>query len=346
MHTLENSYRRKRVLVTGGLGFIGSNLALTLLKLGADVTVVDALVPGCGGNLSNLGEHVSDIRTVIADIADPAQVPDCLAGVDVVFNLAAEIAHSASPHDSGRDLSLNVHSQLRFLDHCVQRAQGVRVVFTSTRQVYGPPQYLPVDEQHPLAPVDFNGVHKQAAAHYHLLLSRMQMIDGVVLNLTNTYGPRIALNVPGQGFLANYCARALGGERLTIFGDGAQMRDPLYVDDAVEAILLAGVTPLSDHRVFNIGHPEAWTLREIAGFLSELAGLPEALCCPFPDERRMIDIGSYATDTRLAFSVLGWRASTRLPDGLRQTLRYFGWSNDSATLSTGTHAAGTSDHTP
>lgn len=346
MHTLENSYRRKRVLVTGGLGFIGSNLALTLRKLGADVTVIDALVPGCGGNPSNLGDHGSAIRTVIADIADSSLVPDCLDGADVIFNLAAEIAHSASPRDSGRDLSLNVHSQLRFLDHCGQRAKGVRVVFTSTRQVYGPPQYLPVDERHPLAPVDFNGVHKQAAAHYHLLLSRMQMIDGVVLNLTNTYGPRIALNVPGQGFLASYCRRALNGEQLTIFGDGSQLRDPLYVDDAVKAILLAGITPLSEHRVFNIGHPEAWTLREIAGLLSDLAGLPSPCCRPFPDERRMIDIGSYATDTRLAFSVLGWRASTCLPDGLRQTLQFFGWNNQPTILPTGARAAGASDHTP
>jgi nucleoside-diphosphate-sugar epimerase len=180
-----------------------------------------------------------------------------------------------------------------------------------------------VDERHPVHPIDFNGVHKQAASQYHLLMTRMGKLDAVVLNLTNIYGPRIALDVPGQGFLAQYVAQALRGNGLKIFGDGSQTRDPLYVEDAVEAILLAGLASLSEHRVFNVGHAEVWALRDIALLVSEIAGLPAPEFVPFPENRRAIDIGSYATDTRLTHSVLGWQATTRLPEGIRMTLHHY-----------------------
>lgn len=323
-HTPFERYHGLRAVVTGGLGFIGSNLALALRANGARVVVIDNLVPGCGGALANVKEIVRDIHVELADIADRESVPSLLRSADIVFNLASEISHSADPAEASRDLQLNVSSQLSFLQHCARYAPGKRVVYTSTRQVYGPPQYLPVDERHPVEPIDFNGVHKQAAAQYHLLMTRMGAIDAVVLNLTNVYGPRMALGLPGQGFLAHFLAHALNGSPLRVYGDGKQTRDPLFAGDAVDAILSAGLAPLSEHRVFNIGHPEAWELRQIAQIVSEAALLPPPRLCPFPENRRIIDIGSYSTDTRLAHSVLGWRAVTRLPEGLRQTLEFYG----------------------
>jgi UDP-glucose 4-epimerase len=317
-------YAGRRVLVTGGLGFLGSNLALALHRAGARVMVVDSLVAGCGGSIANLGGAARELRVEIADIAEVPKVWPLLENAEIVFNLAAEISHSADTRMAERDLSLNVSSQLAFLGLCAEARPGIRVVYTSTRQVYGAPLYLPVDERHPVQPIDFNGVHKQAASHYHLLMTRMGKLDAVVLNLTNIYGPRLALDVPGQGFLAQYVAQALRGNGLKIFGDGSQTRDPLFVEDAVEAILLAGLAPLSEHRVFNVGHPEVWALRDIAMLVSEIAGLPAPEFIPFPENRRAIDIGSYATDTRLTHSVLGWQASTRLPDGIRMTLKHYG----------------------
>jgi nucleoside-diphosphate-sugar epimerase len=205
----------------------------------------------------------------------------------------------------------------------VQQAPGARVVYTSTRQVYGVPLYLPVDESHPLQPVDFNGVHKLAASQYHLLLTRLKLIDGVVLNLTNLYGPRMALNLSSQGFLARFLSLAIARKPLQVFGDGTQKRDPLFVGDAVEAILWAGCRPLGKERVFNIGHSDVFSLLDIAWILGRLAGLPEPQLCAFPEGRKQIDIGDYATDVRRAESVLGWRARTSLEDGLKESLRYY-----------------------
>ena len=317
---LRLAYEGRRVVVTGGLGFLGSNLAIALHELGADVTVIDALTPGCGGSLANLGPAQRSIRILVADIADPAVAPVCLSDVQVIFNLAAEIAHLPGTATAARDLGLNVSSQLGFLEHCVQQAPGARVVYTSTRQVYGKPLYLPVDESHPLQPVDFNGVHKLAASQYHLLLTRLKQIDGVVLNLTNLYGPRMALNLSSQGFLARFLSLAIAGKPLQVFGDGKQRRDPLFAGDAVEAILWAGCRPLGEERVFNIGHSEVFSLLEIARILSRIAGLPEPQLCEFPESRKQIDIGDYATDIRRAENILGWRARTSLEAGLRESL--------------------------
>jgi UDP-glucose 4-epimerase len=335
-HLVANTYQGKRVLVTGGLGFIGSNLARTLAAHGAHVRVVDALVPGCGGSLQNLGDATGDISVIVADIADTAAVTTPLRDCHVVFNLASEISHVPSTANADRDLALNVSSQLSFLGLCAKEIPGARVVYTCTRQVYGVARYLPVDEAHPMQPVDFNGVHKMAAAHYHLLLSRMQQLDAVVLYLTNVYGPRIALHLPHQGFLATFLSRALAGKPVEVFGDGSQKRDPIYVDDAVEAILRAGALPLGEHRSFNIGHPDSWTLYEVASRLSCLAGLREPRLTPFPPDRKLIDVGDYLTDIRLAQSVLGWRASTSLLEGLAASMRFYGVNLPAGELSAAT----------
>ncbi|MCC6540037.1 MAG: NAD-dependent epimerase/dehydratase family protein [Bryobacterales bacterium] len=317
------SYRGRNVVVTGGLGFIGSNLAIRLVRENARVTVVDPLVLGCGGNRYNLAPVAGDVEVLECSIAGGAALRQALSRCDVVFNLAGEISHIHSMLFPARDLEINTTSQLQFLETCASAAPGVRVVYAGTRQVYGVPEYLPVDERHPVNPVDFNGVHKYAATQYHLMLSRAGRIDAVVLRLTNVYGPRMALDVPCQGFLSTYFRRALCGQRLDVFGDGRQLRDPLYVDDAVEAFLAAGLAPELAPRAYNVGGPEALTIEEIAAALAAEAGLSPARLREFPEARKAIDIGSYHTDSTLIREQLHWRPVARFAGGAAATLAYY-----------------------
>ena len=317
------SFRNKRAVVTGGLGFIGSNLALRLLELGARVTVVDSEVPGCGSNRRNLEPASGEIRLILKDIDEAAGFAETLSRADVIFNLAGEISHTHSMRFPERDGALNSAAQLRFLHQCTRSAPGVRIVYAGTRQIYGKPRYLPVDEDHPIDPVDINGIHKHCAIQYHLTYSRLGLLDAVVLNLTNTYGPRMALDEPCQGFLATYIRRLSFGRPLEVFGDGLQLRDPLYVDDAVEGFLLAGAAAKPPSRVYNVGGCAALQLREIAEIASKQAGGPAPGMRPFPAERKAIDIGSYYTDWSRIGRELGWRPATPFAEGIGRTLSYY-----------------------
>lgn len=314
-------YAGKRVLVTGGLGFIGSNLVLRLVDEGARVTVVDNLLPGCGGNPYNVVEVADRIRIVEADIAD---IPlDVIAGSQVIFNLAGEISHIHSMQFPERDLQVNVLSQLRFLMACTEAARGARIVYAGTRQVYGVPKYLPVDEAHPLSPVDFNGVHKLAATMYHLMLSRIGHFDAIVVRLTNVYGPRMALDVVCQGFLSTYVRQMMLGQPLQVFGDGAQLRDPVYVDDVVEAFLRAGAADNHAIRSYNVGGTESLSLRTIAKTIAATADLPEPVTVPFPAERKSIDIGSYRTNSDRFEREFSWKPKVSFVEGIRRTYEFF-----------------------
>ncbi len=315
-------FRRCRVLVTGGLGFIGSNLVRRLTAEGAEVTVIDPLVTGCGGKPFNLEGLERQVEVASCSIGDAAIAP-LVERAELVFNLAGEISHIHSMLFPERDLEINTLSQLRFLEVCARLNRGVRIVYAGTRQIYGVPEYLPVDEKHPVNPVDFNGVHKYAAAQYHQMLSRMGRIDAVVLRLTNVYGPRMALDIPCQGFFSTYLRKALTGQTLDVFGDGEQVRDPLFVDDAVEAMLTAASTPGLPSRGYNVGGPEALSLNRIAAIVSELAGLAPPRRGEFPADRKAIDIGGYRTDSRKIEAELGWRPRTPFAEGMARTLDYY-----------------------
>ncbi len=316
-------YRGKRVLVTGGLGFIGSNLSIRLVEEGAEVTIIDSSVAGCGANLFNIAPIRGEVRIVDADLAEPEAFRNDIADCDIIFNLAGEISHIHSMQFPERDLQINTVAQLRFLMECARTAPGVRVVYASTRQIYGIPDYLPIDERHPIQPVDFNGVHKYAASMYHQMLSRTGQIDGVVLRLTNVYGPRMALDVPCQGFLSTFLRRLLMSQPLQVYGDGRQLRDPVYIDDAVEAFLLAGSARNLEHRTYNVGGPQALSLNDIAEIATLAAGAPGVEYLPFPEEIRQIDIGSYTTDSNLILDDLGWRPTVRFEPGAARALAYY-----------------------
>jgi UDP-glucose 4-epimerase len=316
-------YVDRGVLVTGGLGFIGSSLALRLAEEGARVTVVDSAVDGCGANDFNLEPARGRIRVIVSDISEAEQWTDAIAEADVIFNLAGEISHIRSICDPRRDLELNTVAQLRFLETVRRVKPGIRVVYAGTRQVYGIPEYLPVDENHPVNPVDFNGIHKFAATQYHLLMARNGELDAVVLRLTNVYGPRMALSVSGQGFLAAFLRRLLEGGDLEVFGDGKQLRDPLFVDDAVDAFLRLGGASELRSRAYNVGGARAYSVLEIAEAMAAAAGGAAVGCRPFPPAHKAFDIGSYKADSRRIEREHGWEARTCLEEGLRRTFAYY-----------------------
>jgi UDP-glucose 4-epimerase len=316
-------YAGRRVLVTGGLGFIGSNLSIELVRRGAQVTILDVSVPGCGANLRNVASITKDVRIVQADIGDLASSGPVISGAEVIFNLAGEISHSHSMQNPERDLQVNTGAQVAFLAECTRRVPGVRIVYTSTRQVYGRPEYLPVDEDHPIAPVDYNGISKNATTQYHLMLARNGVLDAAVIRLTNTYGPRLALNIPCQGVLSVFFMRLLLGLPLEIFGDGAQLRDPLYVDDAVDAMLRIGAADNLHSRIYNVGGPDALPMGDIAAALCRAAGAPPPIYKPFPGELSKIDIGSFAADCRRIRRDLKWKPRIGIAEGAERTLAFF-----------------------
>lgn len=316
-------WRDRRVIITGGLGFIGSNLAIRLVELGAKVTIIDSKLLGCGANPFNIEPVRSEITLIEADLAEPDTYRLALRGADVIFNLAGEISHIHSMQFPERDLQINTLAQLRFLLACSEEARGTRVVYASTRQIYGIPRYAPVDEGHPMHPVDYNGVHKLAATQYHLMLSRSGLLDAVVLKLTNIYGPRMALDVSCQGFLGTFVRRAVLRQQIEVFGDGRQVRDPVFVDDAVTAFLLAGISPSHTARSFNIGGSQPLTLAAIADIAAATGDAPEPVFRPFPSDRKTFDIGSYQSDSRRFIREYGWEPRVCFTEGFRRTVEYY-----------------------
>jgi UDP-glucose 4-epimerase len=320
-------YGGRRVLVTGGLGFIGSNLAIRLLELGARVTVVDSLIPETGGNAFNIApvqDHPNlSVRTV--DVRDVLAMHRLLRNQAVVFNLAGQVSHIDSMLDPFTDLEINCRSQLALLDTCRQVAPDTKVVFASTRQIYGrvPEELLPVDERQAPSPVDVNGINKLAGERYHVLYNNVYGIHTSVLRLTNTYGPRMLVKNNRQTALGWLIRQAMDGEEITIFGDGLQLRDFTYVDDAVDAFLMAGANDAANGQVFNVGAIEPVSLRELTELLIDVAGVGSYRLEPFPPERKAIDIGSIYIDDRKIRRVLKWRPQVDLREGLTRTVSYY-----------------------
>jgi UDP-glucose 4-epimerase len=319
-----SAYRGRSALITGGLGFIGSNLARRLVQVpGMNVVIVDALLPDHGGSWFNVDGIEDRVDVHVADIGDSAAMSHLVGGVDYIFNLAGSVSHLDSMTNPERDLALNCEAQLTFLEACRNFNPHVKVVFTSTRQVYGKPVYLPVDEQHRVAPLDINGVHKLAAERYHLLYQRVYGMRVVCLRLTNTYGPRQLMHHDRQGFIAWFIRKAIEGDVIELFGEGRQRRDLNYVDDVVEALLLAGASEKGEGEVFNLGGEEPITLAELAEQLIDITGQGSIRFVPFPRERQLIDIGNFHSSYRKIENVLGWRPRTDLREGLLQTIDFY-----------------------
>lgn len=316
------AFAGRRVLITGGLGFIGSNLARELVRLGARVTVVDALIPEYGGHRRNLAGMGRRVKLHVADVRDRARLPALLRGQDYLFNLAGQTSHMDSMTDPDTDLEINCRAQLSILEACRRHNPRLRVVFASTRQIYGRPEYLPVDEEHPLRPVDVNGINKLAGEQYHLLYSAVHGIRSTVLRLTNTIGPRMRVKDARQTFLGVWIKQVLSGEPFEVWG-GEQLRDFTYVDDAVEAFLLAAVTPGAEGCVFNLGGPRRVSLLELADLVVAAAGGGRYVVRGFPRDRKKIDIGDYYADDRRFRKLTGWKPRTSVRKAVERTVEYF-----------------------
>jgi UDP-glucose 4-epimerase len=320
--SLARTFRGRRVLITGGLGFIGSNLARELVALGARVTILDALIPEYGGNRHNLAGIAGQVRVHLGDVRDRARLPRFVRGQDFLFNLAGQTSHMDSMTDPDTDLEINCRAQLSILETCRRHNPKIRVVFASTRQIYGRPEYLPVDERHPLRPVDVNGINKLAGEEYHLLYSEVYGVRSTVLRLTNTIGPRMRVKDARQTFLGVWIKQVLSGEPFEVWG-GAQLRDFTYVDDAVEALLLAAARPAAIGAVYNLGGSGRISLRELADLVLAAAGGGRYEVRKFPADRRKIDIGDYYADDRLIRRQLGWKPRTDVRAAVERTVEFF-----------------------
>jgi UDP-glucose 4-epimerase len=316
-------FRDKRVLITGGVGFIGSNLAHMLVTLGANVLLVDSLIPKYGGNLYNIAPIRDQIRLNIADMRDEHGLSFLVQNQDVIFNLAGQVSHTDSMVDPYADLEINARSQLSLLEACRHGNPDATIVFASTRQIYGRPQYLPVDEAHPLQPVDVNGINKTAGEWYHILYHNVYDLKTVSLRLTNTYGPRMRVKDARQTFLGWWLRQIVEGQTVKIYGDGRQFRDFNFVGDVVLALLLAATHEEANGQIYNLGAPEVINLLDLAQLLIEIHGTGSYEIVPFPPDRRRIDIGDYQGDFGKIRRDLGWTPQVPLREGLSQSLAYY-----------------------
>ena len=318
----EQMLSSKKILITGGLGFIGSNLARRLVGLGAQVTLVDSLIPEYGGNLFNIAGIEDKVRVNISDVRDEHSIKYLVQGQDYLFNLAGQTSHMDSMQDPLTDLEINAKAQLFILEACRKYNPGIKIVFASTRQIYGKPQYLPVDEKHPLRPVDINGVNKLAGEWYHLLYNDVYGIRTSVLRLTNTIGPRMRVKDARQTFLGIWIRLLVEGKPFEVWG-GEQLRDFTYVDDAVEAFLIAAANDDANGKVFNLGGDCSISLKELADLLVEVNGDGKYIVKQFPESRKRIAIGDYYTDYSQIRSVLGWQPKVSLREALDRTVDYY-----------------------
>lgn len=318
-----SSYANAKILITGGLGFIGSNLARALVAQGADITLVDSLIPQYGGNTFNIKDIRDKVTVNVCDVRDPFAMAHLIKGKDYLFNLAGQTSHMDSMTDPQTDLDINATAQLSILEACRKDNPGIKIVFASTRQLYGKPEYLPVDEKHPIRPVDVNGINKLAGEWYHLLYNNVYGIRACALRLTNTYGPGMRVKDARQTFLGIWVRLLIEGKPIKVFGDGLQLRDFNYVDDCVDALLRAGASDSANGKVYNLGSTEVVGLKVLAEMITKGGNGGTYELVPFPPERKVIDIGDYYSDFSLITQELGWKPKVDLNEGLQRTVAYY-----------------------
>jgi UDP-glucose 4-epimerase len=320
---LSKAYKNKKVLITGSLGFIGSNLAIKLCELGANVIIVDSLIEDYGGNLFNIEPVKDKVMVNIADVRDESSMNYLVKGMDFIFNLAGQVSHIDSMINPFVDLEINCRSQLSILEACKKNNKDVKIIYAGTRQQYGKPDYLPVDEKHLVHPTDVNGINKMAGEWYHILYNNIYGIRSVSLRLTNTYGPRQLLRHSRQGFFGWFVRQILNGEEVKIFGDGEQIRDFNYVDDAVDAFLIAGANEKSFGNFYNLGGSEKISLKDLVELMIRIKGEGSYKIVPFPEDRKKIDIGDFYADYSKIEKELGWSPKVKLEEGLKKTFTYY-----------------------
>jgi len=320
---LSDTYRGKKVLITGGLGFIGSNLAIKLQELEADIVIVDSLIEDYGGNIFNVDPIKDKVKINIADVRDESGMLYLVKDKDYIFNLAGQVSHIDSMLNPYIDLEINCKSQLSMLEACKKSNKDVKIIYAGTRQQYGKPDYLPVDEKHLVHPTDVNGINKMAGEWYHILYNNVYGIRAVSLRLINTYGPRLLLKHNRQGFLGWFVKQLINNEEIKLFGDGNQVRDFNYIDDAVDAFLIAGASEKSFGNFYNLGGTERINLKDLVEIMIDINGGGSYSITPFPEERKKIDIGDFYSDFTKIRDELGWEPKVSLRQGLQKTFEYY-----------------------
>ena len=313
----------KKVLISGGLGFIGSNLASRLVGDGAQVTIVDSMIPEYGGNMRNI-HGISDKITVnFSDVRDPFSINQLISEQDYLFNLAGQTSHLDSMEEPFTDLDINAKAQLSILEACRKHNPDIRIIFASTRQIYGKPKYLPVDEKHPCHPVDVNGINKMAGEWYHILYHDVYGIPTSVLRLTNTYGPRMRIKDARQTFLGIWIRNLLEKKPIQVYGNGLQRRDYNYIDDVVDALLIAATRPEARGKIFNLGAPEPLSLEDTARLMCKLSDGASYEKIPFPEERKAIDVGDFVCDYKAFQSTFDWDPKVNFQEGISKSIDYY-----------------------
>lgn len=323
MNDYRDTYRNRRVMVTGGLGFIGSNLARQLAELGADVLLVDSLIPDYGGNLFNIAGIEQRVRVNVADVRQATTMNYLVRDREIIFNLAGQVSHIDSMRDPETDLDINCRSQLTLLEACRRHNPEAKVVYASTRQIYGRPDRLPVDETQLVRPTDINGINKAAGEQYHLVYNNVFGVRACSLRLTNIYGPRQLIRHNRQGFIGWFIRLALDGQEIQIFGDGSQIRDFVYVDDAADAFLRAGATDRVNGLALNVGGHEHLTHKELVETLIRVAGSGRVRYVEWPEEKKKIDIGSFYSDSTRFRAATGWQPTIDIREGLARTMAFY-----------------------
>ena len=317
------SISHKKILITGGLGFIGSNLARRLVEYENTITVVDSLIPEYGGNLRNVYDIQDKITVSQSDVRDVEAINNLIKAHDYLFNLAGQTSHLDSMHDPITDLDINAKAQLSILEACRKYNPDIRIVFASTRQIYGKPKYLPVNEKHPRHPVDINGINKIAGEQYHILYQEVYGIASSVLRLTNTYGPRMRIKDARQTFLGIWIRNLLEGKPIQVFGDGKQRRDYNYVEDVLDALLIAATEKNAIGKVYNLGAPDPLSLEDTAKIMCQKIEGGDYQMIPFPEDRKAIDVGDFICDYSAFRDQFGWEPKVSFEDGIQRSMEYF-----------------------
>lgn len=316
-------YRGRRVLITGGLGFLGSNLCLSLVEQGAHVTVTDALLPGYGGNLHNIEPVRSAVNLQFADVRDRHAMNQVVQGQDVIFHIAAQTSHVDSMVDPYLDVDINLNGTLNLLEAIRHHAPHARFVYAGTRAQYGKMRSSQVVEEDLPNPTDIYGVNKLAGEYYAMLYSRIYGFPAASLRMTNAYGPRHQMRSAKYGILNWFVRLALEDRVIPIYGDGAQLRDYLYVGDAVGAFLAAGAGNHAAQSIYNVGGNPPVRFVDMARRVVELAGSGRIEFQEWPQDRKAIESGDFATDVSRIRRELGWSPTVPFDEGLRSTIEFY-----------------------
>lgn len=322
MKKTKSFYRNKNILITGGLGFVGSTIAHRLVPLGAKITILDALLPGFGGNWHNISGIRSKVRVVVGDMRDEKLTQKLVRNKEIIFNMAGNLSHVDSMRNPFMDLAINCEATLSLLEACKKKNPKTKIILAGTRNQYGKAQYLPVDEKHPLKPTDINGINCNAQEEYHRLYQDIYGIKFSSLRMSNTYGPRHQMSHPRQGVLNWFIRQTIDGETVSLWGTGRQKRDVNYIDDVVEAFLLCGSSDKVWGEVFNLGG----TPIGLKGFVEKIIetnGSGKYKIIPYPEEKKPIEIGDYIADWRKIRKTLGWEPAVSLEEGIERTLTFY-----------------------